>query len=152
MTIDVLESSQKNRMAPEMSSHYLVDIPTIPDERGKLAVLEQDGAVFFDVRRVYYLYDVPAGTSRGGHAHRALDQMLISISGSFTVDVEGADGKLSYLLNRPNQALYIGSMVWREMRDFSSNAVCLVLASTVYLETDYIRNYDEFIRLIQSAQ
>ena len=139
-------------MAPEMSSHYLLDLPTIPDERGKLAVLEQDGAVFFDIKRVYYLYDVPAGTSRGGHAHLALDQLLISISGSFTVDVEDGDGKVSYLLNRPSQALYIGSMVWREMRDFSSNAVCLVLASTVYSESDYIRNHDEFIRLIRSTQ
>lgn len=135
-------------MAAEMPNHYLLDIPTIPDERGKLAVLEQDGAVFFDIKRVYYLYDVPTGTSRGGHAHLALDQMLISISGSFTVDVEDANGKASYILIKPNQALYIGSMVWREMRDFSSNAVCLVLASSVYTESDYIRHYDDFVGLI----
>jgi len=137
-------------MAYQPRSHYLVDIPTIPDERGKLAVLEHNGAVLFDIKRVYYLFDVPAGTSRGGHAHRNLDQLLIAISGSFTVDVEGLDDKSSYVLNRPNQALYIGSMVWREMRDFSSNAVCLVLASTVYMEADYIRNYDEFARLNRS--
>ena len=137
-------------MTIESASHYLVDIPTIPDQRGKLAVLERGGPVFFDVQRVYYLFDVPSGTSRGGHAHRALDQLLIAISGSFTVDVEGAEGKASYVLNKPSQALRIGSMVWREMHDFSSNAVCLVLASTVYLESDYIRSHDEFIRLVRS--
>lgn len=137
-------------MTIESPGHYLVDIPTIPDQRGKLAVLERGGAVFFDVQRVYYLFDVPSGTSRGGHAHRALDQLLIAISGSFTVDVEAADGKASYVLNKPSQALRIGSMVWREMHDFSSNAVCLVLASTVYMESDYIRSHDEFIRLIRS--
>ncbi|MBO9136824.1 WxcM-like domain-containing protein [Rhizobium sp. B230/85] len=139
-------------MVNKLRSHYLIDIPTIPDQRGKLAVLEYQGAVLFDIKRVYYLFDVPAGTSRGGHAHRELDQLLIAISGSFTVDVEGTDGKSSYVLNRPNQALYIGSMVWREMRDFSSNAVCLVLASSVYTESDYIRSYGEFARLLGSKQ
>lgn len=134
----------------KLLGHYRLDIPTLPDERGKLAVVEQGGAAVFDIKRVYYLYDVPAGTSRGGHAHRALMQFLIPISGSFTVDVEDTNGKASYLLNKPNQALYIGSMVWREMRDFSSNAVCLVLASTVYIESDYIRNYEEFARIIRS--
>jgi hypothetical protein len=124
----------------------MLEIPTITDARGNLSVIQSDILESFDIRRAYYIFDIPSGTSRGGHAHKALDQLLIAVSGSFVVDVEGAAGKASYLLNRPNQGLYIGSLVWREMRDFSSNSVCFVLASKEYDETDYIRSYEEFKR------
>ncbi|MFT0891830.1 sugar 3,4-ketoisomerase [Pseudochelatococcus sp. G4_1912] len=128
----------------EQRDHFMLSLPTIPDERGKLAVVEGGRFLPFEIQRVYYLFDVPAGAERGGHAHLDLQQLLIAISGSFTVDVESAEGKATYTLNRPNEALYIGSLVWREMRNFSSNAVCLVLASHLYTESDYIRSYDVF--------
>ncbi|WP_130269174.1 sugar 3,4-ketoisomerase [Phyllobacterium myrsinacearum] len=128
----------------DIRSHFLLKIPTLPDERGKLAVIEPERMLPFKIRRTYHLYDVPAGAERGGHAHMALDQLLIAISGSFSVEVEDSHGKHAYMLNQPNEALYIGSMVWRAMTNFSSNAVCLVLASEPYDESDYIRSYDDF--------
>lgn len=130
----------------EQRHHFLVSLPTVPDERGKLAVVETERFLPFDIKRVYYLFDVPAGAERGGHAHLDLHQLLIAVSGSFTVDVESAEGKASYTLNRPNEALYVGARVWREMRGFSSNAVCVVLASELYDEKDYIRSYEVFSR------
>lgn len=132
--------------------HFLITLPTIPDARGKLAVVENERFLPFDIRRVYYLFDVPAGAERGGHAHLNLHQLLIAMSGSFTVDVESVEGKVSYTLNRPDEALYIGARVWREMRNFSSNAVCVVLASELYDESDYIRSYEVFSGSIRGGR
>jgi dTDP-4-dehydrorhamnose 3,5-epimerase-like enzyme len=136
----------------ERRNHFLIALPTIPDERGKLAVIEPERFLPFHIRRTYHLYDVPTGAERGGHAHRALHQLLIAVSGSFSVEVESREGKATYHLNRPDEALYIGSLAWREMKNFSSNAVCFVLASELYDEADYIRSYSDFKTLLAEAE
>lgn len=123
----------------ELSRHH-------SDRKGNLSVVENHLTVPFDVKRTYYLYDVPGGESRGGHAHRDLSQLIIAASGSFTVTLDDGEVKRTFLLNRPYQGLYIVPGIWRTLDDFSSGAVCLVLASDVYTEADYIRSYDEFIK------
>lgn len=115
------------------------------DRKGNLTVVENGITVPFDVKRTYYLYDVPGGESRGGHAHRDLSQLIVAASGSFTVTLDDGQVKRTFLLNRPYQGLYIVPGIWRTLDDFSSGAVCLVLASDIYTEDDYIRHYDEFI-------
>ena len=99
----------------------------------------------FDVKRVYYLYDVPGGESRGAHAHRELETLIVAASGSFTVTLDDGKCKRSFCLNRPYQGLYVKSGLWRDLCDFSSGAVCMVLASEVYQKEDYIRDYQEFL-------
>lgn len=115
------------------------------DRKGNLTVVENGITVPFDVKRTYYLYDVPGGESRGGHAHRDLSQLIVAASGSFTVTLDDGQVKRTFLLNRPYQGLYIVPGIWCTLDDFSSGAVCLVLASDIYTEDDYIRHYDEFI-------
>ena len=123
---------------------HLIDIPVVHDKRGNLSVVEGKQSVPFNIKRIYYLYDVPGGTKRGGHAHRKLEQLIIAASGSFTVVLHNGKKKERYTLNRPNIGLYIPKMTWREIENFSSGAVCLVLASEHYDESDYIRNFKEF--------
>ncbi|MBF0318707.1 MAG: WxcM-like domain-containing protein [Nitrospirae bacterium] len=101
----------------------------------------------FDIARVYYLYDVPGGANRGGHAHKALRQLIVSAMGSFTVVADDGQRKRHFTLSRAYYGIYMPNMIWRELVDFSSGAICLVLASDKYDESEYIRNYDEFIRL-----
>ena len=124
--------------------HHRFPLAVNADVRGKLAVIEAGKDIPFPIARVYHLYDVPARAERGGHAHKDLHQVLIAVSGSFDVDIETATDSHSYNLNAPDAGLYIGPWVWREMRNFSSNAVCLVLASAHYDEADYIRSMDQF--------
>lgn len=112
--------------------------------KGNLTVVENGVTLPFDVRRVYYLYDVPGGEERGSHAHRDLSQLIIAASGSFTVTLDDGNSKRTFFLNRPYQGLYVKPGIWRNLGDFSSGAVCLVLASDIYLEEDYIRDYNEF--------
>lgn len=114
-----------------------------PDGRGNLSVIEKD-VLPFEIKRVYYLYDVPSDSSRGGHAHKELKQFLIALSGSFDVVLDNGKTRRSITLNRPNKGLLIPSGVWRELENFSAGAVCLSLVSAEYDEADYIRNYDEF--------
>lgn len=116
---------------------------------GRLSIIQNDGSAPFDVKRVYFIYDVPGGESRGGHAHRRLHQLIIAVSGSFTVTLDDGTRQRQVMLNRPNMALEIVPGIWRTVEDFSSGAVCLVLASEKYEEADYIRLYDEFIELKQ---
>lgn len=116
-------------------------------EKGNITVVENGTTVPFDIKRTYYLYDVPGGESRGGHAHRELRQLIIAASGSFTVTLDDGNVKRTFLLNRPYQALLVVPGIWRELDDFSSGSVCLVLASHLYDEADYIRDYGEFLRL-----
>lgn len=113
--------------------------------KGNLSVVENGVTLPFDVRRVYYLYDVPGGESRGAHAHRELSQLIVAVSGSFKVTLDDGTNKRSFVLNRPYQGLYVTPGLWRELDDFSSGSVCLVLASEVYQEADYIRDYTEFL-------
>ena len=115
------------------------------DRRGNLTVVENGKTLPFDVKRVYYLYDVPGGESRGAHAHKELSQLIIAASGSFTVTLDDGKCKRSFFLNRPYQGLYVKPGMWRTLEDFSSGAVCMVLASDVYKASDYIRTYEEFI-------
>lgn len=126
----------------------LIDLPKIADPRGNLTVVEQLNQVPFEIARVYWTYDIPGGGRRGGHAHRTCEEVVIAVSGSF--DVELFDGKERhvYHLNHPYQGLYIGTGVWRTLEDFSSGAVCLVVASELFDEDEYIYDYDEFLRFV----
>ena len=128
------------------SKGKIIDLHKIIDPRGKLTFVEECRDVPFNVSRVYWVYDVPAGESRGGHSHKHCKELLIAISGSFTVSLD--DGKTldKILLNQPYQGLLIENGVWRTLDDFSSGAVCLVLASDYFEEDDYIREYDEFLK------
>lgn len=115
------------------------------DREGNLTVVENSITLPFDVKRVYYLYDIPGGEGRGAHAHRDLEQLIIAASGSFTVTLDDGKCKRSFFLNRPYQGLYVKPGMWRDLVDFSSGAVCMVLASEKYDVSDYIRDYDEFL-------
>jgi hypothetical protein len=112
---------------------------------GNLSVYENNLFGGFDIERVYYLYDIPGGESRGSHAHRNLEQFIIAASGSFSIHLDDGIDKAKFVLNRPNFALNIKPGIWRDIYDFSSGAICLVLASLKYSESDYIRNYQDFI-------
>ena len=116
------------------------------DRKGNLTVVENGKTLPFDVKRVYYLYDVPGGENRGSNAHRDLSQLIIAASGSFRVTLDDGTCKRSFFLNRPYQGLYVKPGIWRDLEDFSSGAVCMVLASEEYDSNDYIRSYEDFIK------
>ncbi len=116
------------------------------DRKGNLSVVENGQQLPFPVKRAYWLYDVPGGESRGAHAHKELEQLIIAASGSFRVTLDDGTQKRSFYLNRPYQGLHVKPGIWRDLDDFSSGAVCLVLASEVYQAEDYIREYEEFLR------
>lgn len=122
------------------------------DRKGNLSVVQSNSVVPFDIKRIYYLYDVPGGESRGRHAHKKLYQLIIAASGSFSVTLDDGKIKRTFFLNHPYQGLYIVPGIWRTLDDFSSGAVCLVLASGKYDETDYIRDYDNFIQYKKTAR
>ncbi|MDB9912705.1 FdtA/QdtA family cupin domain-containing protein [Flavobacteriaceae bacterium] len=124
----------------------LLDIPTINDARGNLAVIEKD-ILPYPIKRVYYLFDVPSNSFRGGHAHKEQLEFLIALSGSFTVTLDNGQSKKSFLLNKPNKGLLLPTGIWRELEGFSSGAICLVLSSGEFEEDDYIRDYRSFKNL-----
>jgi hypothetical protein len=123
----------------------LIELPVVSDPRGNLCFVESGRHVPFPIERVYYLYDVPTAATRAGHAHLALQQLLIPLSGSFDVRLHDGEVEEVHTLNRPNVGLHIGPMTWRELENFSSGSVCMVLASTPYDEADYIRDFDTFL-------
>jgi hypothetical protein len=124
----------------------IIELPKIADPRGNLTFIEGNNQIPFDIKRVYYLYDVPGGGERGGHAHKQLSQLIIAMSGSFDVILDDGADKKRVHLNRSYQGLYVCPMIWRELDNFSSGSVCLVLASNLYSEDDYFRNKHEFMK------
>ncbi|WP_412464323.1 sugar 3,4-ketoisomerase [Flavobacterium mekongense] len=122
----------------------ILPIPKIQDVRGNLSVIEGD-VIPFAMKRVYYLYDVPSGAERGGHSHKVQQEFLVALSGSFTVVLTDGKDNVSVTLNKPNEGLLIPNGIWRELENFSSGSVCLVIASDVFEEADYIRNYNEYL-------
>lgn len=125
----------------------VIDVSRVHNEAGNITVAENMKNIPFEVRRVYYLYDIPGGEARGGHAHYELEQYIIAASGSFDVILSDGQNKKTVTLNRPNIALHIVPGLWRELDNFSSGSVCLVLASLKYDESDYIRDYGEFLKI-----
>lgn len=124
----------------------IVDLPKINDPRGNLTFIEGGRHIPFEIRRVYYLYDVPGGAERGGHAHKDLHQLIIAMSGSFDVVLNDGVKKQRFHLNRSYNGMYVCPMIWRELDNFSSGSVCMVLASNLYDPADYYRDYDKFVR------
>jgi WxcM-like protein len=128
----------------------IIGFPRVNDPRGNLTFVEGGNHIDFDIRRVYYLYDVPGGAERGGHAHKALKQVIIAMSGSFDVVLDDGHVSQRFHLNRSYMGLYVPSMIWRELDNFSSGAVCMVLASEVFDEADYYRDYDEYRQAVHA--
>jgi hypothetical protein len=129
-----------------LSDCKIIDLPRVNDAQGNLTFIEGGRHIPFEIKRVYYLYDVPGGAERGGHAHRNLHQLIIALSGSFDVVLDDGTKKKRFHLNRSYYGIYICPMIWRELDNFSSASVCAVLASSLYDEGDYYRDYQEFLR------
>jgi hypothetical protein len=130
----------------------IIELPKIADPRGNLTFVEGGNHVPFDIKRVYYLYDVPGGSDRGSHAHRELHQFVIAMSGSFDIVLDDGDRQRRFHLNRSYYGLYICPMMWRTLDNFSSGGVCMVLASEAFDHADYIRDHDEFLRLARKKE
>jgi dTDP-4-dehydrorhamnose 3,5-epimerase-like enzyme len=135
-----------------IESCRVIQLPRIQDPRGNLTFVEANRHVPFDIRRVYYLYDVPGGAERGGHAHKELNQLIVAMSGSFDIHLDDGRVKRTFPLNRSYYGLYVCPMIWREIDNFSSGAVCMVLASNYYDEDDYYRDYEHFVRDAEAAR
>ena len=129
---------------------YMIEFPKITDPRGNLTFIENCNHIPFATERVYYLYDVPGGADRAGHAHKQLQQVIIAMSGSFDILIDDGYKKKKIHLNRPYQGLYLCPMIWRNIDNFSGGSVCMVLASELYDEEDYYRNYNDFYEAIQN--
>jgi dTDP-4-dehydrorhamnose 3,5-epimerase-like enzyme len=126
----------------------IIELPKISDPRGNLTFVEANRHIPFDIKRVYYLYDVPGGSERAGHSHKQLQQLFISMSGSFDILLDDGYEKKKYHMNRSYNGLYVCPMIWRDLENFSSGAVCMVLASDYYDESDYYREYQDFINVV----
>lgn len=124
----------------------VIELPKISDPRGNLTFVEAGNHIPFNIKRVYYLYDVPGGAERGGHAHKELHQLIIAMAGSFDVVLDDGCNNKRFHLNRSYYGLYIPKMIWRELDNFSSGSVCMVLASNKYDESDYYRNYNQYVK------
>lgn len=135
----------------EIERCQIKTLPIIADPRGNLSFIEAGRHIPFDIRRVYYLYDVPGGAQRGGHAHKALHQLIIAMSGSFDVLLDDGRNQKCVHLNRSYHGLYVCPMIWREIDNFSSGAVCMVLASDYFDESDYYRDYQQYLDSIRGS-
>lgn len=133
----------------QLEKCQIIELPKMHDYRGNLSFIENNRQIPFQLERVYYLYDVPGGAERGGHAHLGLQELIIAMSGSFDVVLDDGTDKKRFHLNRPYYGLYVCPMIWRELDNFSSGSVCLVLASNLYDEADYIRDYSQFINQVR---
>jgi dTDP-4-dehydrorhamnose 3,5-epimerase-like enzyme len=140
------------RLVPSVRDCRILELPKIADPRGNLTFIEESQHIPFDIRRVYYLYDVPGGERRGGHAHQKLEQFVIAASGSFDVVVNDGTALKRFFLNRSYYGLYIPRFIWREMENFSSGSICLVLASEHYDESDYYRDYGAYLQAVREAR
>ena len=135
-----------------LSNCKIIELPQIADPRGNLTFVENSNHIPFDISRVYYLYDVPGGSERGGHAHKALNQLIIAMSGSFDVVLDDGSGEKRFHLNRSYYGLYVCPMIWRRLDNFSSGSVCMVLASNLFDEDDYYRDYDEYVAALTALK
>ena len=127
-----------------------INMPQVRDPRGDLIFIEGGNHIPFEIRRVYYLYNVPVDAERGGHAHRELEQVVFALSGSFRIKIDDGRQKSEHWLRDPRKGLHISRLIWREMDSFSQGAVCMVIASHRYDEADYYRNYDDFLKAVRS--
>lgn len=130
----------------------IIELPRINDPRGNLTFIEASRHVPFEIKRVYYLYDVPGGATRAGHGHRTLEQLIIAMSGSFDVVLDDGQQRKRYHLNRSYYGLHVEPMMWREIDNFSSGSVCMVLASDFYDEADYFRRHEDFLKAVRSIK
>ena len=130
----------------------IIELPKITDPRGNLTFIEGGSHIPFDIRRVYYLYDVPGGAERGGHGHKELHQLIVAMSGSFDIVLDDGREKRRFHLNRSYYGLYVCPMIWRELDNFSSGSVCMVLASNLYDESDYYRDYEQFLTALPAQE
>ena len=128
-----------------LDSCKIIDLPKISDPNGNLTFIESSNQIPFDIKRVYYMYDIPGGSYRGAHAHKNLHQLIIAMSGSFDIEIDDGENKKRFHLNRSYYGLYVPPMMWRLLDNFSSGVVCMVLASEFYDEGDYFRDYQDFV-------
>lgn len=135
-----------------LSDCRIIVLPRVEDPRGNLSFVEGGRHVPFEIRRVYYVYGVPAGFGRGAHAHKRLEQLFIAMAGSFDVILDDGTQRRRHTLNRPDRGLYVAPMMWRELENFSPGAVCVVLASAPYDEADYLRDYGDFLRACREVR
>lgn len=142
--------SKRGNPAVSIDNCRIIELNKISDPRGNLTFIEGNNHIPFDIKRIYYLYDVPGGSDRGGHAHKELQQLIIAMSGSFDVVLDDGVRKQRYHLNRSYFGLYICPMIWRDIDNFSSGAVCLSLASAPYDEADYYRNYSDYVEAVKA--
>ena len=134
-----------------LESAQIIDLPKIPDDRGNLSFFENSRQIPFDIQRVYWIYDVPGGEVRGGHAYRELQEVIIALSGSFDVILHDGKEEKHFMLNRSYSGLYIPKMMWRQLENFSTNAMALIVADAAYNEADYIRDFNDFKKLKHGA-
>ena len=128
----------------------MINLPKISDSNGNLTFVESCKHIPFDIRRIYYLYDIPGGSFRGSHAHKNLHQFIIAISGSFDIEIDDGNTKKRFHLNRPYFGLYLPPMMWRFLDNFSSGSVCMVMASEIFNEADYLRDYSQFLSHVKT--
>ena len=126
-----------------------IELPEIRDKRGNLSYIEGNRHIPFEIKRIFYLYNIPSGEDRGGHAHRNLHQFIVAVSGQFTLALDDGTSRKEYLMDNPSLGVHISPMIWGDLSNFSSDAVCMVLASDYYDESDYYRNYEEFVDAIK---